>query len=546
VRYLGLEFGVNSHRPTPPGTVFERRFGDCKDKTYLLCAVLQALDIEAAPALVHTGYRARVAERLPSPYAFDHVVARVRLGDREAWVDPTRSHQRGPLSARWFPDFGRALIVDASTVALTTIPPATKGLPKTTVQETFTIRGPKDAVEMRIVTTTEGADAETMRAMLASSPLDEISRSYLNFYARHYPRIEVSQELRVIDTPESNILKIFEQYRIEEFWSLSDDERAFTADFYPWTLAAVVAGPSTHRRSMPLAIAHPLRQSVRTEVKLPELWPVVEEPVTFATPAGRTSIRRRMTGTTLSMEFDHVSLASEIGVAEVPEYLDTLERIDESFGYQLTWQNPDGPAALFQPNWSILMLAAFCLVLLAIGAALTYRWQPAVATPALASNETTPARPRLEGLGGWLVFVALGLFLTPITAASFFVQTYAVYSTEQWNALTVPGTETYHAYWAPYLIFALVGNLTSLVLALLLLVLFFGKRRSFPRIYIGFLIFQTLAMAIDFVGARQLSALLEESDLVESTNDLVRSVGACAIWIPYMVVSRRVRSTFVR
>jgi hypothetical protein len=399
---------------------------------------------------------------------------------------------------------------------------------------------------MRIVTTAEGADAEMLRATLASSPLEEIGKSYLNFYARQYPRIETSKALRAVDAPESNTVKTFEQYRIEGFWSLSEDERTYTADFYPWTLAELVAGPSTHLRTMPLAIAHPRRLSVRTVVELPEPWPVGEEPVTFATPAGRTTVRREMTGNTLTMEFDHASLASEIDVADVPAYLDTLERIDESFGYQLSWQNPDGPAAEFQPNWTILMLAAFCLVLLAIGAAVTYRWQPAVALPALALEETTPARPRLEGLSGWLVLVGLGLFLTPIRALAYFVQTYSVYATAQWNALTVPGTDAYHAFWAPYLIFALVVNLTSLVLAVLLLVLFFRKRHSFPRVYIGFLIFNVVALAIDHLGARQLSAVLEESDLAESSTELARSVVACAIWIPYMVVSRRVRATFVR
>src|SRR5262249_19646559 len=36
VRYLGIEMGVGSHRPTDPNEVARRRFGDCKDKALLL------------------------------------------------------------------------------------------------------------------------------------------------------------------------------------------------------------------------------------------------------------------------------------------------------------------------------------------------------------------------------------------------------------------------------------------------------------------------------------------------------------------------------
>src|SRR6185436_19406443 len=53
IRYLGFENGTQSHRPAEPATVFERRFGDCKDKAYLFCAICRDLGFDASPALVH-------------------------------------------------------------------------------------------------------------------------------------------------------------------------------------------------------------------------------------------------------------------------------------------------------------------------------------------------------------------------------------------------------------------------------------------------------------------------------------------------------------
>ena len=41
------------------------------------------------PALVHTRLHAGVAERAPSPAAFDHIIAKVSSGNRDYWFDAT-------------------------------------------------------------------------------------------------------------------------------------------------------------------------------------------------------------------------------------------------------------------------------------------------------------------------------------------------------------------------------------------------------------------------------------------------------------------------
>lgn len=54
IRYLGIEFGINSHKPYSPHIVLKRRFGDCKDKSLLLTLVLHELGIKAWPVLVNS------------------------------------------------------------------------------------------------------------------------------------------------------------------------------------------------------------------------------------------------------------------------------------------------------------------------------------------------------------------------------------------------------------------------------------------------------------------------------------------------------------
>lgn len=57
IRYMGIEMGIHSHQPHSPAQIFNQRFGDCKDKAYLLCTLLRALNVEAWPVLNNTSYK---------------------------------------------------------------------------------------------------------------------------------------------------------------------------------------------------------------------------------------------------------------------------------------------------------------------------------------------------------------------------------------------------------------------------------------------------------------------------------------------------------
>jgi Flp pilus assembly protein TadD/transglutaminase-like putative cysteine protease len=88
IRYLTLPLGLGRYRAREPGEVIRTGLGDCKDKIRLLASLAAAVGIEVDPVLVGVERRRRVDDA-PSPFSFDHVVARVRLGDDSIWMDPT-------------------------------------------------------------------------------------------------------------------------------------------------------------------------------------------------------------------------------------------------------------------------------------------------------------------------------------------------------------------------------------------------------------------------------------------------------------------------
>src|ERR1700677_3467496 len=93
IRYVAI--GIDEHRvrPYPISTILERNYGDCKDKSTLLCHLLREAGHDATPVLVNSQQREHAVSGLPQPTAFDHAIVRLRRGGRTHWIDPTMTDQ---------------------------------------------------------------------------------------------------------------------------------------------------------------------------------------------------------------------------------------------------------------------------------------------------------------------------------------------------------------------------------------------------------------------------------------------------------------------
>jgi hypothetical protein len=89
-RYVGLEFGVHGYKPYPVSQIYERRFGDCKDKSSLLLALLRAAGIPAEIALVRTRRLGDIDEQATSVSIFNHAI--VYLPEQNLWLDGTAEY----------------------------------------------------------------------------------------------------------------------------------------------------------------------------------------------------------------------------------------------------------------------------------------------------------------------------------------------------------------------------------------------------------------------------------------------------------------------
>ncbi len=540
VRYMGLEFGPFSHQPNEPSVVFARRFGDCKDKTLLLCALLNAMDIEACPALVNAFTRQTINEQLPSPLAFNHVVVRAKLGGRIWWLDPTQSHQRGPLSARFFPNFGLCLLVKPGTTALTPIDPPRVGWPKMTMNERFSFNDFDQPVMLQVTTKAEGAGAENLRHWFATASRETLEKQYLNYYAAAYPHIENAKPLEIVDDTSNNVIQTVETYRIRDIWSPAEDKRRLECSFYARPIGDLLKKPATMVRKMPLGIGYPAHQIHEIELQLPRPWAASNELRVVEGDFSRLRWQVTHNGRNIKLNYDYETLADSVPMEKVPAYLNTQQQMRALLNYSIFRANGAMKAAGFQPNWSIIFAALTYASLLAVGWTWLYRRQSApLEAPPLIGD------PELTGLGGWLVLIGIGVCVSPLMVGSTMIRAKGAYSLTTWAALTTPSSATYNAWWAPALIFELLGNLTRLAWSVLLVVFFFQRRASFPILYIALVVSTVLFFGCDHIFYQMIPTVAEKTD-AKYSGRVAGSVLGAIIWTLYMLKSQRVKNTFVR
>src|SRR5947208_10401816 len=92
-----------------------------------------------------------------------------------------------------------------------------------------------------------------------------------------------------------------------------------------------------------------------------------------------------------------------------------------------------------------------------------------------------------EGIGGWLILVAIGLCVQPVLLLKAIADNVAIFDPDTWRALTTPGVPAYHPLWAPLLLGETGVNLVLFAWSGVLLYVFFAKKRGFPRLVVAYM-----------------------------------------------------------
>ncbi len=151
-----------------------------------------------------------------------------------------------------------------------------------------------------------------------------------------------------------------------------------------------------------------------------------------------------------------------------------------------------------------------------------------------------------KGIGGWMVLPMLGLAFSPLLMVFTLLRDILpIFTDGTFAAITTPGHPAYHPLWAPLLCLEVASNVILIVLALVTLVFIVRESRYAPKLAIAWFAGVALFQTADYFASDLIPIIAEQQD-TESLKLMVRGIFAACLWIPYFLISKRVKATFVK
>lgn len=524
IRYLGLESGMSGYKPNQPMKVYNQKFGDCKDKSLLLVALLRNEGVEAYPVLVNTQWKDNIAAYHANAASFDHCVVTYNWDGETYFVDPTISDQGGNISHISFPDYKKGLVLKKGSSELVDIPTIGKSVQY--VSEEFLVPDLSGKVSLTIQTEYRGKRADEIRSEFLNTTQDEISKNYLNFYSRMYPSIQSAAPIEFIDTDRniSNVVTTIEYYTIDNFWEKSEEDKGnLFAQIYPIELNSRLDFPVTAMRESDYYVGDVQEFTLNTRLIMPEYWPTNDDSKRIESDAFIYENEISGEGNIIEIKHKLEILKSSISGSEIPQLLKDKDKISAELGFMLTYADPESTPI----DYEILLVGLLILILVTFLFFLVYK----------NFNPEPQGLKKHQGIGGWLILPAIGLVTKPLL--TFFILIDGSY----FSSITWQNAASFGTSFEIYMWVSFVFLITFFAYTILCNIFFFGLRTGAPYLYMILIGVNLGSVLLESYVVNQFFPELESPS---SLKDITGAVIGAFIWLPYFVKSERVKSTFTK
>jgi hypothetical protein len=274
VRYVAVEVGIGGYQPFPPAAVLERKWGDCKDKAFLLIDMLREAGIEAHPVLILSTDDERIDALFPSPNEFNHAIVAVPAegiaapGDPVAggflFLDPTQTIG----SLRWLhpgvQDQDALVVTPGGGVLVRT--PIRQELEAFRLDMKLAVSPEGDARgEARLEI--EGDGGSAFINGLAGRRPDEVEHVVRSILGRLLPAVEIQKPQWTTSEADVPTVTITAGVRLPSFAGGSGSARSF---FLP-QISSVPAASLLADRKLPILLT-PSANRTTWRLDLPEGW----------------------------------------------------------------------------------------------------------------------------------------------------------------------------------------------------------------------------------------------------------------------------------
>jgi lipoprotein NlpI len=335
IRYFSASLGESSHRPALPDVVLGRRYGDCKDKSFLLMSLLSAVGIETHPVLLKIGRRGGMEKLLPSPRLFDHAIVQAKVDGNVYYLDPTRLGQQGrPGRMGQAHEGAQVLVIAPGVNELSTIAtPGIDDLVRHDMTETASFPKFGGDAELQVHEVVTGLFAEALRLASERLPRARLLKIFADAQETRYPGTRMIGEPEIKDDRINNVLSVTSSYIVPKL--ATEKDGSWYVRFVPTNLSGTLVIPQSSVRSAPFAITRfPFNAHYTFEVKFPEEVSALSDP-------GATSIDDKYFAANVSLAFrgnlakttvDLSTLSRQVAAQDIGTYSEDLRTLNTAIG----------------------------------------------------------------------------------------------------------------------------------------------------------------------------------------------------------------------
>jgi len=320
VRYLAVDIGHGGGLlPNGAGTVLRRRFGDCKDKSVLLVALLRALGVEAWPLLVAANWRGAVQYFQPSTSAFNHAIVTFIAEGRRHFIDPTFLGQGGDLNRLVAPAYGYGLEIRQGAQDLLPLPelPAAEII----LTEVFDLDRKQKAGAVDQTLGATGWLADDVRGALIRQGRGSFFKKRAEALQRHFPALVPDENtVSVNDDPAANTITLRSRYALPTWGAVGEKPPAMFRYGGHGLFLAVEQVDGPEKRQQPWALRYPLTVRHRVVVRGRCVRQIKDSAFQMVGPGFRYTCEMKSASRVVTFEYRWETTAPEVPAEKWAEY----------------------------------------------------------------------------------------------------------------------------------------------------------------------------------------------------------------------------------
>ncbi len=538
IRYMGIEIGENSHKPHEPSETYNKRYGDCKDKSILLVTILRYVNLQAFAAFVSTDLKGHIDEHLPGANTFDHVIVKTIIEGKTIFVDPTIPLQRGQFFEQQLPAYDMVLAISHTTTFPEKIALQNRG--SISISEIFKVpENNSTPGKLSVATTYKYADADDMRYTLSNSSLKSIAEDYENYYRNTFQYAQKTDTIAYNDDTELNTLTINETYLIDSIWEKTDGYDFVRASARP--IYERMTAPDDKVKDKPLAQKYPIDITYTATFQMATEWSFEDKGFNILRASYSFNFKPTVVGSTVILEYNFKTFKDHIPVHELEQYKKDYDRIKDALEYVLTnntklqknLENINSNGIVAKTNW----IAVFLSIITLIGAFFIFRRINKTDTE-LTSHTEIP-----ETYSWWLIFLGI-LIAVRICLYLYSVIWGGYLSSASWLTMSELGETRLQLILMIEMIFVNICFIYSCWL-----MFWFVKRRDiFPKMFIILALGELGINLLTFITGLVFKTEFERInyDLAEEGGKAtVKSIIFVAIWVSAIHMSYVVKKIFI-